>query len=123
MSKNYHRDYADAVGRFCQSIPGEVKVTTQEVDTYFRACALCLWAASGGRGGDVVGINQIYTDHQVKFTAEQFERAISYYRQNPHYNVGVPDFFTRLARADAANGTSYSRSFAEIQKRDRKSVV
>ena len=45
MSKNFHRDYADAVGHFCQSLPTELSVTAQEVDTYFRACTRCLGAA------------------------------------------------------------------------------
>ncbi len=116
MSKNFHRDYADSVGHFCQSIPGELGITTQAVDAYFRACALCLWAASGGRGGDVIAINQIYTDRQVKFTPQQFEKAMGYYRSNPSYTVGVPEFHQKLAAADAQAGTSYSRSFAEVQK-------
>ena len=73
MTKNFHRDYADSVGHFCQSIPAQLGVSSQEIDTYFRACTLCLWASSGGgpsesRGGDVIGINQIYTDRQVKFS-------------------------------------------------------
>ena len=120
MSKNFHRDYADAVGHFCQSLPAELNVTAQEVDTYFRACTLCLWAAGGaapgGRGGDVAGINQIYTDRQVKFSPAQFEKAISYYQANPHYTVGVPEFFQKTARADALAGTTFSRTFAEVQK-------
>lgn len=116
MSKNFHRDYADSVGHFCQSIPAGLQISSQEIDTYFRACTLCLWAASGGRGGDVIGINQIYTDRQVRFTPEQFERAISYYQANPNYTVGVPDFFRKLAQADHAANTSNSRHFAEIQK-------
>ena len=116
MSKNFHRDYADAVGHFCQCIPAGINISAQEIDTYFRACALCLWASSGGQGGDVIGINQIYTDRQVKFSPEQFQKAIAYYKANPHYNVGVPDFFRRLAQADAKAGTSYSRNFAEVQK-------
>jgi len=116
MSKSFHRDYADSVGHFCQSIPSMLGITSQEIDAYFRACTLCLWAASGGRGGDVIGINQIYTDRQVKFTPEQFEKAMSYYRANPDYNVGVPEFFVKLAEYDALGGTCCSRSFAEIQK-------
>ena len=116
MSKNFHRDYAESVGHFCQSIPSELGITSQEIDTYFRACTLCLWAASGGRGGDVIGINQIYTDRQVKFTGEQFSRAIAYYQNNPNYTVGVPEFFQKLAKADAKAGTSFSRTFAEVQK-------
>ena len=116
MSKNFHRDYAESVGHFCQSLPPYRNVTAQEVDTYFRACTLCLWAASGGRGGDVIGINQLYTDRQVKFSPEQFEKAISFYRNNPNYTVGVPEFFQRMVQADAASGDTYSRTFAEVQK-------
>ena len=47
MSKNFHRDYADSVGHFCQSIPSSLHITSQEIDTYFRACTLCLWAEIG----------------------------------------------------------------------------
>ena len=46
MSKNFHRDYADSVGHFCQSIPSDLKISAQEIDTYFRACTLCLWSAA-----------------------------------------------------------------------------
>ena len=116
MSKNFHRDYADSVGHFCQSIPPELRISSQEVDTYFRACALCLWACGDQPGGDVAGINQLYTDQQVKFSPQQFSKAISYYHANPHYTVGVPDFFRKLAQADAKAGTSCSRTFAEVQK-------
>ena len=122
MSKNFHRDYADSVGHFCQSIPSSLGISAQEIDTYFRACTLCLWAvgggtgATGGWGGDVTGINQIYTDRQVKFSSAQFDKAISYYRANPHYTVGVPELFQKLAAADARDGTTYSRTFAEVQK-------
>ena len=98
------------------SIPSSLHITSQEIDTYFRACTLCLWAASGGRGGDVIGINQIYTDKQVKFTAQQFEKAMAYYQSNPNYTVGVPEFFQRLAKSDGENATSFSRTFAEVQK-------
>lgn len=116
MSKNFHQDYADSIGHFCQSIDPSLSITSREVDAYFRSCALCLWAGSGTFGGDVIGINQIYTEHQVKFTAEQFAKAIGYYRANPDYTTGVPEFFARLAEFDARHGTSSSRTFAEIQK-------
>ena len=46
MSKNFHRDYADSVGHFCQSIPASLGIGAQEIDTYFRACTLCLWAGA-----------------------------------------------------------------------------
>jgi len=116
MSRNFHRDYAESIGHFCQSIPSSLGITSQEIDAYFRSCALCLWAASGGKGGDVIGINQIYTDQQVKFTGEQFAKAMGYYRTNPHYNVGVPEFFQKLAAHDGACSTNFSRTFAEVQK-------
>ena len=104
------------MGHFCQSIPAGLRITTQEVDTYFRACALCLWACSEQLGGDVAGINQLYTDRQVKFSPQQFTTAIRYYQSYPNYTVGVPAFFRRLAQADAKAGTSCSRTFAEVQK-------
>lgn len=116
MSRNFHRDYADSIGHFCAGVPAELKITSREVDAYFRSCALCLWAGSEEMGGDVIGISQIYTDHQVKFTPEQFEKAIGYYRTNPEYTTGVPEFFTRLVENDVRCGTSSSRTFAEVQK-------
>ena len=116
MSKNLHNDYADSIRHFCQSVPTQTGISTKEVDSYFRSCALCLWASSEERGGDVIGINQIYTDEQIRFTSEQFAKAIGYYRENPGYTTGVPEFFVRLADADVSNGTNYSRNFAELQK-------
>ena len=54
MSKNFHRDYAESIGHFCASVPAELSITSQEIDAYFRSCALCLWAGSEELGGDVV---------------------------------------------------------------------
>lgn len=116
MSKNFHQDYADSISHFCESIPTQLNITSQEVDAYFRSCALCLWSGNHMSGGDVIAINQIYTDHQVKFSPEQFEKAIGCYRANPECSTGIPEFFNRLVRYDATNGTSSSRTFAEIQK-------
>ena len=82
MNRKFHQDYADSVSHFCQSIPPELGISTQEVDAYFRACALCLWAGTPGRGGGVAAIGQIYTSQPVRFTDGQFEKAISYYREN-----------------------------------------
>ena len=114
MSKSFHSDYAESILNFCQGLPDGVAVSTQEVDAYFRACALCLWAGSEKHGGDVIGINQIYTEQQVKFSGEQFARAMSYYRANPTYTTGVPEFYTRIVEHDAKHGTSFSRTFAEV---------
>ena len=33
MSKNFHNDYAESIRHFCHSIPGEIGVVTQEVDS------------------------------------------------------------------------------------------
>ena len=116
MSKDFHRDYADSVSNFCGALPTMLGITTQEVDVYFRACTLCLWAAGGGRGGDLAGMNQIYTDQQVRFTARQFDKALAFYRADPDYHVGVPEFFVKLAEHDSLGSTGYSRTFAELQK-------
>ena len=116
MNRKFHQDYADSVSHFCQSIPPELGISTQEVDAYFRACALCLWAGTPGRGGGLAAMSQIYTSQPVRFTDGQFEKAISYYRENPGYTVGVPEFFQKLVTDDLRRGTSNSRTFAEIQK-------
>ena len=116
MSKEFHRDYADSIRHFCGSIPGELGITSEEIDTYFRACALCLWASGGDKTCDVADINQIYTDRQVRFTREQFDKAMCYYRDNPGYHVGVPEFFKKLSANDSIRTTNFSRTFAEIQK-------
>jgi AAA+ superfamily predicted ATPase len=114
MSKNLHRDYAESVGHFCESAPRELGIRDSEVDAYFRACALCLWAVSGG--GDVSAIGQLYTTVPARFTQQQYDKALGYYRANPNYNVGVPEFFQRLTAYDAQHKTTYSRTFAEVQK-------
>lgn len=116
MNRKFHQDYADSVSHFCRSLPPELGFSTQEVDAYFRACALFLWAGASGRGGGVAAISQIYTSQPVRFTEGQFEKAIRYYRENPGYTVGVPEFFQKLAEDDVRRGTSRSRTFAEIQK-------
>ena len=114
MSKNFHKDYADSIGHFVESLPPQAGVSAQEVDAYFRACALCLWSTEAG--GDVVGVSQIYTVKPVRFTPEQFQKALAHYRDNPTYLVGEPPFFRKLTAWDRDHGSSYSRSFAEIQK-------
>lgn len=114
MSKNFHKDYADTIGHFVESLPPQAGVSAQEVDAYFRACALCLWSTEAG--GDVAGVSQIYTDKPVRFTPEQFKMALAHYRDNPTYLVGEPPFFRKLTAWDRDHGSSFSRNFAEIQK-------
>ena len=116
MSRNFHNDYAESIRHYCQSIPKELGITTREVDSYFRSCALCLWAQRGGNEGDFITLSQIYTDEQVRFTAEQFAGAIGSYRTDPAYVTAAPAFFSRIVRYDAANGTTMSRTFAEVHK-------
>lgn len=116
MSRNFHNDYAESIRHYCQSLPKELGISAREVDSYFRSCALCLWAQRGGNDGDLITLGQIYTDEQVRFTAEQFAGAIGSYRADPAYITAAPAFFSRIVRYDAANGTSMSRTFAEVQK-------
>ncbi len=116
MNRNYHNDYAESIRHYCQSIPKELAVTTREVDSYFRSCALCLWAMRGGNEGDLITFSQIYTEEQVRFTAEQFSNAIDNYRSDPSYVTAAPSFFARIVHYDSVHGTSMSRTFAEVQK-------
>ena len=113
-TRSLHQDYADTVGNFCAALPRGLKISTQDVDGYFRACTLSVWAC-GGRG-DVTSINQLYTKKPVSFTEQQFRRALAYYKGNIRSDVETPDFFLRLVDWDRREGTAYSRHFAEIQK-------
>ena len=97
-TRSLHQDYADTVGNFCAALPRGLKIYTQEVDGYFRACTLSVWAC-GGRG-DVAAINQLYTKKPVAFTEQQFRRALAYHRGNIRSDVETPDFFHRLVEWD-----------------------
>jgi len=113
---NFHQDYADSISHFCASLPAGLRIDSQEMDIYFRACTLSVWARCAQSGGDVVGINQIYTKKHVSFTAEQYKNAISYYKGNIRAEVPMPDFFVKLVAWDKREGSSFSRTFAEIAK-------
>lgn len=115
MSKNIHHEYAECVHNFCKSVPPILQVTTEEIDTYFRSCALYLWSCSEQAGETFDGLNQLYTDRQVKLTPQEFEEQINFYRSN-HGAVNVPDFFLRLLASDRVSGTDYSRRFTDVQR-------
>lgn len=42
MNKNIHHKYMERVRSFCKDLPPVLQVTTEEIDTYFRSCALCI---------------------------------------------------------------------------------
>jgi len=113
---NFHQDYAESISHFCQSLPVQLRIDMQEVDSYFRACTLSVWARDPRNGGDVNGINQIYTQKQLQFTAEQYKKAIAYYKGDIRAEVPMPDFFVKLVAWDKREGSNYSRTFAEIAK-------
>ena len=117
MNKNIHHEYAECVRSFCQSVPPVLQVSAEEIDTYFRACALYLWAYSAQPNDTYSGINQVYTDRQEKLTPEEFENQLNFYRSNPGEPLHVPDFFHRLLAADRSAGTDHSRRFTEVQKK------
>lgn len=113
--EKFHQRYAKCVRTFCESVPSVLQVTTEEIDTYFRSCALHLWAYSAGPGGYFAKINQLYTDSKVKFTHQEFEDQINFYRTNLAETVSVPDFFLRMLAFDIDSGTDSSRRFTEVQ--------
>ncbi len=113
-TRSLHRDYADTVGSFCAALPRGLKVSPQEVDGYFRACILSVWAR--GSRGDVGAINQLYTKQPAVFTERQFRRALAYYKGDIRAEVEIPDFFRRMVDWDRQAGTAYSRHFAVIQR-------
>ncbi len=111
----FHQDYADAVGHFCESLPAGLVIRSEEVDGYFRSCALSVWAQGRG-GGDVIAVNQIYSRKRAAFTAEQFQKAMAYYKGDIRAEVPMPDFFVKIVAYDKGHGTAFSRAFAELQK-------
>ena len=112
----FHQDYADAVRRFCSTLPGELSVSSKEIDSYFRACALSVWARGPAGSGDLEGIHQIYTDKPVVFRQEQFQKALSYYKGDIRAQVPVPDFFRRMADWDSSHGVTFCTDFLRLQE-------
>ena len=112
----FHQDYADAVRRFRSSLPRELSVSSREIDSYFRACALSVWARGHSGTGDLAGIHQIYTDNPCTFRQEQFQKAISYYKGDIRAQVPVPDFFRRMADWDHSHGTALCADFLRLQE-------
>ena len=110
-----HHKYLECVCSFCRSIPPILQLTTEEIDAYFRSCAVYLWASSGQPEGIFDGINLLYTDSLVKLTQWEFEDQISHYRYTPDDTVGIPDFFRRMLAFDRASDTVHSRRFMELQ--------
>lgn len=116
MIKNIHHEYAECVRNFCKSVPPILQVTTEEIDTYFRSCALYLWSCSAQPGDTCDWISQLYTDQQVKLTPQELEERINFYRSNSGEMIDVPDLFFRLLASDRVSGTDYSRRFTDVQK-------
>ena len=117
MNSNIHHEYAECVRSFCKGVPPILQVTAEEIDTYFRSCALYLWAYSAQPNDTFVGINQIYTDRQERLTPEEFENQINFYRSNPGEPLPVPDSFLRMLASDRNAGTDHSRRFTEVQRK------
>ena len=115
MAMELHKEYAGQIREFLSTLPKDRVPDDKAMDAYFRATALCLWAAGGG--GSVQDIDQIYTTRPVRFTREQFARAVGHYRECPGCAVGVPEFFEKLMAEDVAKKTSFSRSFLETQRK------
>ena len=112
----FHQDYADAVRRFRAALPRELPVSSKEIDNYFRACALSVWARGHARSGNLNGIHQIYTDKPCTFRQEQFQKAISYYKGDIRAQVPVPAFFRSMADWDHSHGTDLCGSFLRLQE-------
>ena len=112
----FHREYVEKVERFLGEVPDGVVLKAEELDRHFRACTLSVWARCPGKGGNVEGINEIYTRRPAAFTDQQFQRALSYYKGDIRAKVPVPDVFQRLLQWDREHGTTYSRRFLALQE-------
>ena len=112
----FHQDYAGAVRRFRAALPRGLSVPSRDIDSYFRACALSVWARGPAGSGDLNGVHQIYTDKPCAFRQEQFQKAISYYKGDIRAHVPVPEFFRRMADWDKGHGTDFCGAFLRLQE-------
>ena len=115
LTQSFHREYAKCVRTFCKSVPPALKVTTEEIDTYFRSCALYLWAHCNQPLDTLKGINRLYTDSKIKISSREFKEQIKFYQSNLSETVAVPDFFLRMLEFDRESGTDNSRRFTAVQ--------
>lgn len=115
MSQSFQQKYGKRVRDFCKSVPPELNVTTEELDVYFRSCALYLWAHSEFLTNGFNKINRVYTDSPANLTHQEYDDQINLYRSNPGETIGVPDFFLRMLAYDTDSGTDHSRRFIDVQ--------
>jgi len=111
---SYHEEYAATVRKFCESVPAELGVRSEDVDAYFRACTLSVLARGHGNAGAAI-VNEIYTKKAVRFTGEQLKKALAYYKNDIRAEVPIPAFFEQLVGYDREHNTFYASAFADIQ--------
>lgn len=115
--RNLHAKYAKCVRTFYKDVPPELQITTEEIDAYFRACALYIWAQSLQPEGPCNAVNRLYTDSKVQLTPQEIEDWINFYCSNPCETISIPDFFVRILAFDRESGTDISRRFTEVQSK------
>ena len=113
MSGNFHQDYADSVGHFCRSLPPELGISDQEVDAYFRACALGAWQREGAALTPlhVEYYNAIYArgNPAPAILFWELSGAVAEY---PGFRP--PEFFNRMRALDKVTGSHLARRFIDL---------
>lgn len=112
---DYHSNYKKALTAFISSYPEATTELSASIDSYLRTCALIVWSKGYMSGPDCLRLlEDMYIDDGKKqaYTLKDIEAAKDFLESN-NYNIPVPAFFLSIIKYDLANGTSYSRRFAE----------
>ena len=110
-----HQEYARSIWDFLSALPPALRFPPEQADNYFRSAIMSVWARGHNGSGDQEAISQIYTEKQIRFTEEQYRRAISYFKGDIRARVPDPAFFPALVRWDSDKGTNFTGSFLALQ--------
>ena len=114
--KDFRQRYAKCVRTFCKSVPSVLQVTTDEIDTYFRSCALYLWTHSVKPDDIFLWDPAAIHRFQGKIYASRDWRSDQLLSLQPRRSRQCPGFFLRMLAFDKESDTDTSRRFTEVQR-------
>jgi len=110
-----HNNYKKALTAFTTYYPDATTGLMDDIDSYYRACALLVWAEGPLSEHECASLlGEIYLRDNAKqlFSVDDV-RSAKEFLQASKYSVPVPTFFRELVSYDESNNTSFSRRFAE----------
>lgn len=110
-----HKQYEDAVGTYLHTVSDAALrvLINQEVDDFFRSCALGIWHADGGQltAGYVEYYNAIYRRGKPAPSILFWELGTSV---SGYQGFQPPEFFRRMRALDKVTGSQTARRFIDV---------